>query len=65
MQAKKKNKFVFGRNLYDTDETNSIPEIRLALYSPIFKVFVVVARLMLLLVSFCICRSADTRTKKL
>jgi hypothetical protein len=28
---------VFGRNLYDTDETNSILEIRLTLYSPIFE----------------------------
>jgi hypothetical protein len=37
MQAKNKNKFVFGRNLYNTDETNSIPEIRLALYCPIFQ----------------------------
>jgi len=25
---------VFGRNLYDTDETNSILEIRLTLYCP-------------------------------
>jgi len=28
---------VFGTNLYDTDVTNSIPEIRLALYCPIFE----------------------------
>jgi len=29
-------KCVFGRNLYETDETNSILEIRLTLYCPIF-----------------------------
>jgi len=28
---------VFGRNLYDTVETNSTLEIRLALYCPIFE----------------------------
>ena len=28
---------VFGRNLYDTDETNSIFEIRLDLYCPVFE----------------------------
>jgi len=28
---------VFGRNVYDTDETNSILEIRLALYCPMFE----------------------------
>jgi len=28
---------VFGTNLYGTDVTNSIPEIRLALYCPIFE----------------------------
>jgi len=27
---------VFGGNLYDTDETNTILEIRLTLYCPIF-----------------------------
>jgi hypothetical protein len=27
---------VFGRNFYDTDETNRILEIGLALYCPIF-----------------------------
>jgi hypothetical protein len=30
-------KCVFGRNLQDTDETNSILEIRLTLYCPIFE----------------------------
>jgi len=34
MQTIKKYKFVFDRNLYDTDETNSILEIRLTLYCP-------------------------------
>jgi len=28
---------VFGRNLYDADEKNSILEIRLGLYCPIFE----------------------------
>jgi hypothetical protein len=28
---------VFGRNLYDTDDTNSILEIRLTLYYPVFE----------------------------
>jgi len=28
---------VFGRNLYDTDETNSFLEIRLTLYCPMFE----------------------------
>jgi hypothetical protein len=28
---------IFGRNLYDTDETNSILESRLALYRPVFE----------------------------
>ena len=28
---------MFGRNLYDTDDTNSILEIRLALYCPVFE----------------------------
>jgi len=37
MQAIKNYKFVFSRNLYDTDETNSILEIRLSLYRPIFE----------------------------
>ena len=37
MQAIRKYKRVFGRNLYDTDETKSILEIRLTLYSPIFE----------------------------
>jgi len=36
MQAIKKNKFVFCRNLYDSDETNSILEVRLTLYCPNF-----------------------------
>ena len=35
MQAIRNYKCVFGRNLYDTDETNSILE-RLTLYCPIF-----------------------------
>jgi hypothetical protein len=30
-------KSVLGRNLYDTDVTNSILEIRLALYCPVFE----------------------------
>ena len=30
-------KCVFGRNLYDTDETNSILKIRLTLYCPVFE----------------------------
>ena len=34
MQAIRNSKRVFGRNLYDTDETNSILEIRLTLYCP-------------------------------
>ena len=29
---------MFGRNLYDADETNSILEIRLTLYCPIFEI---------------------------
>ena len=37
MQAIRNYKCVFGRNLYDTDETNSILEIRLTLYCPIFE----------------------------
>jgi len=37
MQGIRKYKFVFGRNLYDTDETNSVLEIRLTLYCPIFE----------------------------
>ena len=28
---------MFGRNLYDTDDTNSILEIRLTLYCPLFE----------------------------
>ena len=28
---------MFGRNLYETDDTNSILEIRLALYCPVFQ----------------------------
>jgi len=36
MQAIRNYKRVFGSNLYDTDETNSILEIRLSLYCPIF-----------------------------
>ena len=37
MQAIRNYKCVFGINLYDTDETNSILQIRLALYCPIFE----------------------------
>jgi len=37
MQAIRNYKCVFGRNLYDTDETNSILEFRLILYCPIFE----------------------------
>jgi len=37
MQAIRNYKCVFGRNLYDTDETNSFLEIRLTLYCPIFE----------------------------
>jgi len=37
MQAIRNYKCVFGRNLYDTDETNTILEIRLTLYCPIFE----------------------------
>ena len=37
MQEIRKYKCVFGRNLYETDETNSILEIRLNLYCPVFE----------------------------
>jgi len=37
MEAIRNYKREFGRNLYDTVETNSILEIRLALYCPIFE----------------------------
>jgi len=37
MQAIRNYKCVFGRNLYDTDETNTIIEIRLTLYCPTFQ----------------------------
>jgi len=37
MPTTRNYKCVFGRNLYDTDERNSILEIRLALYCPIFE----------------------------
>jgi len=37
MQAIRNYKCVFGRNLYNTDETNTTLEIRLALYCPIFE----------------------------
>jgi len=36
MQAIKNYKRVFGRNLYDIDETNSILEIGLTIYCPVF-----------------------------
>jgi hypothetical protein len=67
---------VFCRNLYDTDETNSILEIKLALYSSIFEetkssfstiadflCLLVVTHLILLYVSFCTFCSADTITE--
>jgi len=37
MQAIRNYKCVFGRNLYDIDETNSTLEIRFTLYCPIFE----------------------------
>jgi len=37
MQAIRVYKYVFGRNFYDTDETNPILEIRLTLYCSIFE----------------------------
>jgi len=37
MQAVMKYKLVLGRYFYDTDETNSILEIKLALYCPSFE----------------------------
>ena len=37
MQAMANYKCVFGRNLNDTDGTNSIFEIRLTLHCPIFE----------------------------
>jgi len=37
MQAIGTYQFVFGRNLYDTDETNSILEIRLTIYCSILE----------------------------
>jgi hypothetical protein len=37
MQEITNYKFMFVRNLYDTDDTNSIIEIRLALYCGIFE----------------------------
>jgi len=35
--SNKELKCVFGRNVYDTDETNLILEIRLTLYRPMFE----------------------------
>jgi hypothetical protein len=71
-------KSVFGRNLYDTDVTNSILEIRLALYCPIFEdkkstfltvddflSLCVVTLLIVMYVSFRIFCSADKRMKTL
>ena len=65
---------MFGRNLYDTDETNSIFEIRLALHCPIFEEMKsssltvsdilslrVVKFLVLMLVPFYTFCGADTR----
>jgi len=37
MQALRTYKFVFGRNLYNTDETNSILEIRLTIYCSVLE----------------------------
>jgi hypothetical protein len=37
MQAIRNYKCVFGGNLYNTDGTNTIPEIRLTRYCPIFE----------------------------
>jgi len=37
VQAIRNYKCVFGRNVYDTDETNSILEIRVTLYCPDFE----------------------------
>jgi len=37
MQAIRNYKCVFGGNLYDTDETNTILDIRLTLYCPVFE----------------------------
>jgi hypothetical protein len=67
---------VFGRNLQDTDEINSILEIKLALYCPFFEEMKssfltvadflslrVVTLLILIKVSFCTFCSADTGTK--
>ena len=76
MQAIGKYKCVFGRNLYNTDETNSILEIRLTPYCPNFEEIKssflnvadflnlrVVTILILMQVSFIIFGSAYTRTK--
>jgi hypothetical protein len=61
---------VFGRNLYDTDEINSILEIRLTLYCPDFEEFkpsflnvTDFFKSSHFDVSFCIFCCADTRTK--
>jgi len=37
MQAIRNYKCVFGINIYDTDETNTILEIRLTLHCPVFE----------------------------
>jgi small-conductance mechanosensitive channel len=67
---------MFGRTLYDANETKSILEIRLALHCQIFEeikssffnvadflILSVVTLLMLLSVSFCTFCSADTGIK--
>jgi len=58
MQAIRNYKRVFGENLYDTDETNTILEIRLTIYCPIFEeivlFFIVADFLNLLLVTLLI-----------
>ena len=76
MQAIWNYECVFGRNLYDTDETNTILENRLTLYCPVFEEIKssflnvtnflnirVVTLLILMYVSSCIFCSAVTRTK--
>jgi len=37
MQATRNYKCVFGGNIYDTDETNTILEIRVIVHCPIFE----------------------------
>jgi len=78
MQAIRKYKCVFDRNLYGTDEINSIIEIRLTLYCPDLEAIKssclnvadflnlrVVTLFILMYFSFCSLCSADTTTKSL